>query len=724
MSTTPPEVARLRPDGEEIGTAPGDRPFRPDVQGLRAVAVVLVLAFHAKAPVLTGGFVGVDVFFVISGFVITGLLLRERAATRSTSFLGFYARRARRILPAASLVIAATVVATYVLEGILRGRDVAVDGLWSSVFLSNVHFAAVHNDYLGAQGTASPLLNYWSLAVEEQFYVVFPLLFAGTAVLTARRWGRRGIAGMLLVVAGASLVLSVLQTGSDPVTAFYSPLTRAWELALGGLVAVLAPQLRRLPSRVAAVMTWIGLVGIGLAAVTVTTSTPWPGSAALLPVVGAALVIAGGTPAPRGGAELLLGTWPGIQIGAISFSLYLWHYPILVLAQQQSTGPLRWTERALLLGLSLVLAIATYRLVENPIRHSVGLARRPGRSVALGAVLVAASVALCSVLIWANPLPGSSGRPPGPSTASLGTVRSDVAAAAGAERAPRILVPSFTSLHSSPLRDPSIPASCIAQLDDMARGPLCVLGDATTSRTMVLLGDSQAMMWSTSFIALAKADGWRLVLLGRDGCPPWLTTKGAGGRSASCRAFHRWSATQIAAIHPDVVVATGAPTVGAPAAADARGASALVTSLRSASGAVVLLGPVPWFAGRWTGLAPAECVAEQPNHLSGCNLPVTTLDASFGAFAAALRTRVRRSGGLRASTVLHVGDMPGHRQPPARLPRPLAHLRRLGPLRRPGRGLAPAERAALRAPVMPILWHARGRIFNMLTGLFSMARAR
>ena len=649
MSTTPPEVARLRPDGEEIGTAPGDRPFRPDVQGLRAVAVVLVLAFHAKAPVLTGGFVGVDVFFVISGFVITGLLLRERAATRSTSFLGFYARRARRILPAASLVIAATVVATYVLEGILRGRDVAVDGLWSSVFLSNVHFAAVHNDYLGAQGTASPLLNYWSLAVEEQFYVVFPLLFAGTAVLTARRWGRRGIAGMLLVVAGASLVLSVLQTGSDPVTAFYSPLTRAWELALGGLVAVLAPQLRRLPSRVAAVMTWIGLVGIGLAAVTVTTSTPWPGSAALLPVVGAALVIAGGTPAPRGGAELLLGTWPGIQIGAISFSLYLWHYPILVLAQQQSTGPLRWTERALLLGLSLVLAIATYRLVENPIRHSVGLARRPGRSVALGAVLVAASVALCSVLIWANPLPGSSGRPPGPSTASLGTVRSDVAAAAGAERAPRILVPSFSSLHSSPLRDPSIPATCIAQLDDMARGPLCVLGDATTSRTMVLLGDSQAMMWSTSFIALAKADGWRLVLLGRDGCPPWLTTKGAGGRSASCRAFHRWSATQIAAIHPDVVVATGAPTVGAPAAADARGASALVTSLRSASGAVVLLGPVPWFAGRWTGLAPAECVAEQPNHLSGCNLPVTTLDASFGAFAVALRAAGRASGAPVAS---------------------------------------------------------------------------
>ena len=644
MSTTPSTVALVRADGEEIGTAPGDRSFRPDVQGLRAVAVLLVLAFHAKAPILTGGFVGVDVFFVISGFVITGLLLRERAATSSTSFLGFYARRARRILPAASLVLVATVVATYLLEGVLRGRDVAIDGLWSSVFLSNVHFAAVHNDYLGAQGTASPLLNYWSLAVEEQFYVVFPLLFAGTALLTARRWGRRGIGAMLAAIIVASLAWSVLQTQASPVTAFYSPLSRGWELAVGGLVAVLAPQLRRLPSGLAAAMTWIGLAGIGLAAITVSTSTPWPGSAALLPVLGAALVIAGGTVAPRRGAEMVLGTWPGIQIGALSFSLYLWHYPILTLAQQQATGPLRWSERLVLLVLSFALAVATYRLVENPIRHATALARRPGRSMAIGATLVAASVGVCAVLLWANPLPGSTGRAPGPATASLGTVRAQIAAASGVEQAPRILVPSFSSLHSSPLRDPSIPASCIARLDEQAKGPLCVLGDASASRTMVLLGDSQAMMWSTSFLSLAKADGWRLVLIGRDGCPPWLTSAGAGGRSPTCGSFHRWSATKIAAIHPEVVVVTGAPTVGAKPAADGRGAAALVSSLEPVAGSVVLLGPVPWFAGRWIGLAPAECVVQQPDHLSACNLPVRTLDASFGGFAAALRTAGRSAG--------------------------------------------------------------------------------
>ena len=608
------------------------------------MAVLLVLAFHAKFHLVSGGFIGVDVFFVISGFVITGVLLRERAATSTTSFLGFYARRARRILPAATLVIVVTVLATYVLEGVLRGREVAIDGLWSSVFLSNVHFAAVHNDYLGAQGTPSPLLNYWSLAVEEQFYVVFPLLFAGTSVLTARRWGRRGIAILLVVVGSASLVLSVVQTASAPVTAFYSPLTRAWELALGGLVAVLAPQLRRVPSIPAALHGWHGHAGIAVAAITVSTATPWPGIAAVIPVVGAALVIAAGTAAPRHGPEMLLGTWPGLKIGALSFSLYLWHYPILILAQQQATGPLRWSERALLLLLSLVLAVATYRLVENPIRHSVGLVRRPGLSLSLGAALVAASVAICAVLLWANPLPGSSGLPPGPATATLSEVHVAVSRAAEAETAPSLLVPSFASLHASVLRDPSIPSSCIAQLDAMTPGPLCILGDHAARRTMVLVGDSQAMMWSTSFIGLARTEGWRLVLIGRDGCPPWLTTAGAGGRSAPCSAFHRWTRSEVAALHPDRVIVTGAPTAGASAVADGQGARRLISSLQPLTRRVVVLGPVPWFAGRWTGLAPAECVAEQPDHLAGCNLPVATLEASFGAFAHALETAGAAAG--------------------------------------------------------------------------------
>ena len=162
---------------EEAGTSPGDRRFRPDVEGLRAVAVVLVVLYHAQVPGLSGGYVGVDVFFVISGFVITGVLLRERDETGGSSLLNFYARRLRRILPAATLVILATVAASYLLLGYVSGDSVANDGRWAAVFLSNLHFAKAGTNYLTSMLPPSPLQNYWSLSVEEQFYIVFPTLF-------------------------------------------------------------------------------------------------------------------------------------------------------------------------------------------------------------------------------------------------------------------------------------------------------------------------------------------------------------------------------------------------------------------------------------------------------------------------------------------------------------------------------------------------------------------
>ena len=175
---------RLRLLGDEAGTAPEDRNFRPDVQGLRAVAVVLVVLFHAHVPGLTGGYVGVDVFFVISGFVITGVLLRERASTGSTSILSFYGRRVRRIIPAATLVIIAAVVTSYALLGALSGNQTAGDARWASVFLINIHFASVGTNYLSSQLPPSVLQNYWSLAVEEQFYLVYPTIFLVVAGLS------------------------------------------------------------------------------------------------------------------------------------------------------------------------------------------------------------------------------------------------------------------------------------------------------------------------------------------------------------------------------------------------------------------------------------------------------------------------------------------------------------------------------------------------------------
>ena len=229
--TTAPEIpveTRLLTSGNEAGTAPGDRRFRPDVEGLRAVAVVLVVLYHAGLKGLTGGYVGVDVFFVISGFVITGVLLREQAATKGVSIIGFYGRRSRRIIPAATLVIIVTVALTYFFLGVVYGNQTATDARWTAVFLANFHFSSVGTNYLAAQQPPSPLQNFWSLAVEEQFYLVYPTLVLLISAVRTRVSLQARLAVSLTAVIAVSFALSVVQTGSNPTVAYFSPLTRAW----------------------------------------------------------------------------------------------------------------------------------------------------------------------------------------------------------------------------------------------------------------------------------------------------------------------------------------------------------------------------------------------------------------------------------------------------------------------------------------------------------------
>ncbi len=389
---------RLQPSGDEAGTAPGDRRFRPDVQGLRAVAVTLVVLFHAHVPGLGGGYIGVDVFFVISGFVITGVLLRERASTGSTSILHFYARRVRRILPAATLVIVASVIASYALLGPISGGQTAGDARWASLFLINVHFASTGTNYLSSQLPPSVLQNYWSLAVEEQFYLIYPTIFLVVAYFSRGLGLRRRLGIVLGIAVVVSFVVSILQTSSNPTAAYFSPFPRVWELALGGLVALLSARLRRVPSPVAAVAAWLGLGLVLLSAVVFTSSTSYPGWRVALPVVGTALVIGAGVAAPAHGAESLLRLRPFQWIGLISYSLYLWHWPVLTLAtERRGTDSLPAWESLFCVLLSLGLAIVTYLLVENPIRHSSFLVSRRAASLALGACLIASSLAVATV---------------------------------------------------------------------------------------------------------------------------------------------------------------------------------------------------------------------------------------------------------------------------------------------------------------------------------------
>ena len=226
------------------------------------MAVVLVVLFHSGVSGLSGGYIGVDVFFVISGFVITGVLLRERATSERTSILAFYGRRCRRIIPAATLVIVVTVFLSYYFLGDGIGGRTATDGKWAAVFLANFHFSALGTNYLSAQQPPSPLQNFWSLSVEEQFYVVYPTLFLLVAGIRTRLTLRARLAIGLVIVIAASLFFSIVDTHNHATSAYFSPFTRAWELALGALVAVATPWLKGIPAHVAAVATVIPVSAI------------------------------------------------------------------------------------------------------------------------------------------------------------------------------------------------------------------------------------------------------------------------------------------------------------------------------------------------------------------------------------------------------------------------------------------------------------------------------
>src|ERR1700758_3286153 len=279
--------------------------FRPDIAGLGAVAVLAVVLYHADIPGEAGGYLGVDVFFVLSGFLITRLLWREVTTSNTIELGRFYGARARRLLPAAATVGIATAVGAAIALPPLQARSVFVDGITSALYVGNYRFAIQGTDYLASNLPPSPFQHYWSLGAEEQFYLVWPVLIIATAWLVRRLplfRGRAVVAAseampyalVLAFVASASLVAALLWTRTLPAWAFFSLPTRAWELAAGGLVALSIQQWRRLPPLLAAVVGWGGLALIVASCTQLGPHTPYPGPAALLPVLGTALVIGAG----------------------------------------------------------------------------------------------------------------------------------------------------------------------------------------------------------------------------------------------------------------------------------------------------------------------------------------------------------------------------------------------------------------------------------------------
>ncbi|MGY2127585.1 acyltransferase family protein [Blastococcus sp. SYSU DS0617] len=623
-ATAPVDPRRLGPGTAGSDEAPaGKQHFRPDIQGLRAVAVGLVVADHVFGwP--AGGFIGVDVFFVISGFLITGLLVRERSRTGRISFRGFYARRARRLLPAALVTLAATTAATWFVFLGGRFQEAVHDILWAAFFGANINFARQGTDYFEATAAPSPVQHFWSLAVEEQFYLVWPalILLAFAVPLAGGRHRADPLAGgrrralilvlLLGAVTAASFAWSLHATSTSPATAYFSTFTRAWELGVGALVAVSVSELQRLPVLLRAASAWAGLAVVLASAFLIDEGTPFPGSAAALPVLGAALLLAwGGAPAGPG-TRWGLGSAPAGFLGAISYSLYLWHWPVLIIAGA-FLAPGSAVLQVAVVGLALVLATVSYYCIEQPVLHSTWLLpHRPVDSARARLVFVRARTvglaAGAAVLLAAGavvlPSLGDRGGRAAAETNRIAAVRDvpslpplqqDIYAATLATEWPADLEPSLDELPDYLPKQWA--QGCLhvtaANADD------CRYGDPDAERSAVVLGDSFAAAWLPGLRRELVGDGWSVQSMTFGLCPNVTATTLYGARSHTACAEHReWAIEHILENPPTLVVLAhswraelkrGSDT----AAIHREGLEAVVRRVQASGAEVVILGAPP-----------------------------------------------------------------------------------------------------------------------------------
>ncbi len=494
--------------------------FRPDVEGIRALAVLMVLMYHAHVPGVTGGFVGVDVFFVVSGFLITGLLLRELSTSGRVDFARFYARRAKRLLPAGTLVLVLTAMTTWLVLPVSRWPSVATDIEGAGLFVVNWVFARRSTDYLGAEEAASPVQHFWSLSVEEQFYFMWPALLTTFAVIAARRGARlrRSLLAAMGSILIPSLAYSLWATAHSPAAAYFSTFTRLWEMALGGIIALLASEFQRIPAWVRVSLGWAGLIAVAGSAVLINEGTPFPGAAALAPTLGAAALIVAGMGRTRGPASNMLSLPLMVWVGGLSYSLYLWHWPAIAITTElwPSVG---WTVLVVVTVVSGIAAYLSLRFIENPVRHAATFRTRSGLALAMGAALVSGSVVAGQALQRASGVGGSVDLSSVPAQAlGAGQLLDRDWVAANAE--PR---DSFVPLAPRPVDAPM--DNPVAYLDgcQVGRGGTevqdCQYGDPDAVFQIAIAGDSHATSWLPTLTSLGRQRGWGVRSLLKSRCP-------------------------------------------------------------------------------------------------------------------------------------------------------------------------------------------------------------
>ena len=480
------------------------------IQGLRALAALLVTIFHAR--LLPGGFIGVDIFYVISGFLITGLILREIESTGKLDLQSFYQRRIKRLLPTSVFVLFVTaIVGMFVLPVITRdalGRDLFA----AATYISNYLFAWWENDYQNLDATPSPFIHYWSLAVEEQFYVVWPVF-----ILFLSRYGKRAIFRGIAVTTFLSLLLSIYQTQTSPIWAFYSLPTRAWELGFGALLLFVPETFwknRFIP--------WFGVIGIAIASFRFDENTAFPGINALLPVVSTAVLIGSIAIWPRAFNDLSnnrISQW----LGAISYPLYLWHWPALVLPSSALGRPLRIRERLFCIVLTIVLAHFTSKYIEQPIRHK----KISGKKIYTFFAATTAVSLIAGLVISST-------------SSSMITVKGT----------------NYKFNLVDVMQKPAVYGdNCHSNYGETESGE-CTYGDLNSATTIVLYGDSHAAQWFPALEQLANEKGFKLVSLTKSACPSVDVPRADQGayKNIHCEKWRENSVKRIKEIKPAAVI--------------------------------------------------------------------------------------------------------------------------------------------------------------------------
>ncbi|MET0864783.1 MAG: acyltransferase family protein [Nakamurella sp.] len=591
------------------------KPFRADIQGLRAIAVIVVVANHLFGwP--SGGFVGVDVFYVLSGFLITGLLLKEYRRTGWISFRGFYARRIRRILPVAVLVLVVTVVTAYFLWYTPRADQTLLDSIAAFFFVENWHLIRIGTDYLQANGPVSPVQHYWSLSVEEQFYVAWPWFILLIAGLAARKFGAgvsvRFVSVAIAVVIAGSFSWSVLVSSTYPEEGYFETVSRVWELAAGALLAALAAQSGKIGNRLAAALMWGGLALLIGSTLLINPDLPFPGPWAALPVLGTAMIIVGGS---NGRRLALLTNRATSYVGDISYSLYLWHFPVIVFT-------LSVVERSVAAIVFMIIAmtglsVLSYKYVEDPIRRSSWLRSWDRKSLRRWPQMVgAAAVGLVMVVLIAVQLLGPDRvmngallRPYPVADASFeprdwrdqAALSAHIVEAARATEWPASVSPALETLSTAdgaPAMD--FETGCRNTVVDQ-QGPVrhCERpGNGADANTVIVVGDSVALSWVP---AVEQAlPGWRVLGFGFANCPaiPAKITR----NSKECTAAQNQMLQFATDNQADMVITSSVETIltrlAGATGADAERAWAEATSRfvdsYSPADVVVLGTPPPW----------------------------------------------------------------------------------------------------------------------------------